>query len=270
MSRLVKEPAGQELVSPDPASVHDRHVGAEPLPHDVGDEVAHVGLARPERRVARVQRHPGLADPDVERGAELGLVPRDQRRHRRVLRQLGRDRDEAVLASQDLAVAGRLEVDAHDEDPIRSCLGDQRVPDDVLERVVLVAPEDEVDAGHRARHLLVGRHVLMRDRHHDRAAARPKLGHGHSGSGNGIAELDSRTGLDVCGVSATVRPKKPTWTPPRSITCVGRAPPNGRPVARSSTFDDTHAKRDSRIRASRVGAPKSNSWFPNVATSSPS
>ena len=29
-------------------------------------------------------------------------------------------------------------------------------------------------------------------------------------------------------------------------------------------------KRDSRIRASSVGGPKSNSWFPNVATSSPS
>ena len=72
MSRLVRAPAGSDLVPPDPAPVHDRHVGLQPRPHDVGHEVADVRLARPERRVARVQRHPGLADPHVERLARVG------------------------------------------------------------------------------------------------------------------------------------------------------------------------------------------------------
>jgi hypothetical protein len=95
-----------------------------------------------------------------------------------------------MLAGQHLPVPGRLEVDAHDEDAVGARLRDQRLPDEVLERVVLVAADDEVDAGHLPGHPLVGRHVLVGHGHHDRPAPGPEVGHGPARRGDGIAELD--------------------------------------------------------------------------------
>ena len=192
MSRLLMGPAGTTWFPADPAAVHDRDVGAEPGAHHVGDEVAHVRLARAEGGVPRVERHPALADPHVERRAEASLVALDQRGHRGILGQIRRDRDEPVLAGQHLPVPGRLEVDAHDEHAVRPRLGDQRVADHGLQRVVLVAADDQVDPGHLTRHPLVGRHVLMSDRDHDRPAAGPELGDRRPRGGDRVAELDPR------------------------------------------------------------------------------
>ena len=54
--------------------------------------------------------------------------------------------------------------------------------------------------GHRPRHPLVGRHVLVGDRHHDRPAAGPELGHGRSARRrSGSRNSTPGPGLDVCG-----------------------------------------------------------------------
>ena len=192
MSRLVSEPAGTSWFPriPPPfmiatsARSRARMTSVTRLPTFVSLVRSAALRASSGTRVSPIRTSSAVAEP--------ALVAGDQRRHRRILRQLRRDRDEAVLASQHLAVPGRLEVDAHDEDAVGARLRDQRLPDDVLERVVLVAADDEVDAGHRPRHPLVGRHVLVRDRHHDRAAPGPEVGHGPRARGDGIAELDSR------------------------------------------------------------------------------
>ena len=49
----------------------------------------------------------------------------------------------------------------------------------------------------------------------------------------------------------------------------GGAPPTGLPVVRSIAFATTHCHFASAIRWSSRSAPKSNSWLPSVAMSSP-
>ncbi|PYN27938.1 MAG: hypothetical protein DMD76_06760 [Candidatus Rokuibacteriota bacterium] len=75
---------------------------------------------------------------------------------------------------------------------------------------------------------------------------------------------------DVEAASVVVRPKRPRRSPPRSSNRSRAAPPNGRPLARSTTLAESQRNRDSATRSRNTAGPKSNSWLPNVATSRPS
>jgi hypothetical protein len=85
----------------------------------------------------------------------------------------------------------------------------------------------------------------------------------------GSRNSTSGPGLDVSAVSGAVTATRPTRNRPSSLTHVERAPPKGARDARSRTFDESHTNRDSPMRARRTPGPKSNSWLPKVAASSP-
>jgi hypothetical protein len=79
----------------------------------------------------------------------------------------------------------------------------------------------------------------------------------------------SGPGFEVFSVSGVVSPNRPTLTPPSVRKTSGSAPPNGRPVRRSSTLAESQVNADSRMRWASTPPPKSNSWLPNVARSRP-
>ena len=62
---------------------------------------------------------------------------------------------------------------------------------------------------------------------------------------------------------------KPTFSEPNVLTTNGAASAIGRPVRVSTTFDTTHCHFASCMRAMSASSPKSNSWLPSVARSSP-
>ena len=61
----------------------------------------------------------------------------------------------------------------------------------------------------------------------------------------------------------------PTLSPPNDLTTNGFAPPIGFPVFVSTTLETTHSNVASPIRLISSSSPKSNSWLPSVAMSSP-
>src|SRR3990170_4153005 len=92
------------------------------------------------------------------------------------------------------------------------------------------------------------------------AARAPTIGSRNSTAG---------PGLEVWAVSGTVRPKSPTRAPPSPLIHVARAPPKGARLFPSRTFEESQTKRDSSMRWRSTAGPKSNSWLPKVAASSP-
>ena len=138
-----------DLAAADAAAVHDRGVGAGPLAHRVGDEIADRRLAAAHGGVAAVQRDGGGRERHAHLAVQRLLEARHHGRDLRVRRH-SRGVDHAELRPPfdvaPVALLLRLDVQVDDRDIVRVVgrLDHQRAAVELDEEIVVVTGQDHI------------------------------------------------------------------------------------------------------------------------------